>query len=147
MSKRSVNPEYSGLNKMKSALGRKKIIALITAVVLSTGVYAQNINGKLGTGGQFILRDTNNTFLTLPQSTGYLNLTRSLVLPNTTGATIGVIYKGAERLLHNYGTNNHFLGINAGNFTMTGLSNTVFGNNALDNNTTGIYNTSLECRA
>jgi len=121
----------------------KTIIILVTTIILSTGLQSQNINGKLGTGGQFILRDTNNTFLTLPQSTGYLNLNRSLVLPNTTGSTIGVIYKGADRLLHDYGTNNLFLGINAGNFTMTGLGNLVFGYNALDANTTGIYNTSL----
>ncbi len=121
----------------------KTIIILIISLIFSAGNYSQNINGKLGTGGQFILRDTNNTFLTLPQSTGYLTLNRSLVLANTTGSTIGVIYKGAERLLHNYGTNNLFLGINAGNFTMTGLGNLVFGYNALNNNTTGIYNTSL----
>lgn len=121
----------------------KTIIILIISLIFSAGINSQNINGKLGIGGQFILRDTNNTFLTLPQSTGYLNLNRSMVLPNTTGSTIGVIYKGAERLLHNYGTNNLFLGINAGNFTMTGLGNLVFGYNALYNNTTGIYNTSL----
>ncbi|HWA05087.1 MAG TPA: tail fiber domain-containing protein [Ignavibacteria bacterium] len=121
----------------------KTIIILIISLIFSAGINSQNINGKLGIGGQFILRDTNNTFLTLPQSTGYLNLNRSMVLPNTTGSTIGVIYKGAERLLHNYGTNNLFLGINAGNFTMTGLCNLVFGYNALYNNTTGIYNTSL----
>lgn len=131
------NTEKSRYIKMKT------IIILITLVILSTGILSQNINGKLGTGGQFILRDTNDTFLTLPQSTGYLNLNRSLVLPNTTGSTVGVIYKGAERLLHNYGTNNLFLGINAGNFTMSGLGNLVFGNNALDNNTTGIFNTSF----
>ena len=121
----------------------KTIIILITAVIFSSGILSQNINGKLGTGGQFILRDTNNTFLTLPQSTGYLNLNRSLVLPNTTGSTIGVIYKGADRFLHNYGTDNLFLGINSGNFTMSGLGNTAIGNSALDNNTTGIFNTSL----
>ena len=131
------NTEKSRYIKMKT------IIILITLVILSTGILSQNINGKLGTGGQFILRDTSNTFLTVPQSTGYLNLNRSLVLPNTTGSTIGVIYKGAERLLHDYGTNNLFLGINAGNFTMSGLGNLVFGNNALDNNTTGIFNTSF----
>ena len=131
------NTEKSRYIKMKT------IIILITLVILSTGILSQNINGKLGTGGQFILRDTSNTFLTVPQSTGYLNLNRSLVLPNTTGSTIGVIYKGAERLLHDYGTNNLFLGINDGNFTMSGLGNLVFGNNALDNNTTGIYNTSF----
>jgi hypothetical protein len=121
----------------------KIFILLICNLSICNLLISQNINGKLGTGGQFILRDTNNTFLTLPQSTGYLNLNRSLVLPNTTGSTIGVVYKGAERLLHNYGTDNIFLGINAGNFTMSGLGNTVFGNSALDNNTTGIFNTSV----
>jgi len=135
---------YKEKNTEKSKyVNMKTIIILITLVILSTGILSQNINGKLGTGGQFILRDTSNTFLTVPQSTGYLNLNRSLVLPNTTGSTIGIIYKGAERLLHDYGTNNLFLGINAGNFTMTGLGNLVFGNNALDNNTTGIFNTSF----
>jgi len=135
---------YKEKNTEKSKyINMKTIIILITLVILSTGILSQNINGKLGTGGQFILRDTSNTFLTVPQSTGYLNLNRSLVLPNTTGSTIGVIYKGAERLLHDYGTNNLFLGINAGNFTMSGLGNLVFGNNALDNNTTGIFNTSF----
>ena len=73
------NTEKSRYIKMKT------IIILITLVILSTGILSQNINGKLGTGGQFILRDTSNTFLTVPQSTGYLNLNRSLVLPNTTG--------------------------------------------------------------
>jgi len=131
------NTEKSKYIKMKT------IIILLSLVILSTGTLSQNINGKLGTDGQFILRDTSNTFLTVPQSTGYLNLNRSLVLANTTGSTIGVIYKGAERLLHDYGTNNLFLGINAGNFTMSGLGNLVFGNNALDNNTTGIFNTSF----
>lgn len=121
----------------------KVFILLICNLIICDLLISQNINGKLGTGGQFILRDTNNTFLTLPQSTGYLNLNRSLVLPVTTGSTIGVIYKGADRLLHDYGTNNLFIGINAGNFTMTGLGNLVLGYNALDANTTGIYNTSL----
>jgi hypothetical protein len=121
----------------------KIFILLICNLIICNLLISQNINGKLGTGGQFIIRDTNNTFLTLPQTTGYLNLNRSLVLQNTTGSTIGVIYKGTDRLLHNYGTENLFLGINAGNFTMSGLGNTAIGNSALDNNTTGIFNTSL----
>lgn len=121
----------------------KIFILLICNLFICNLLISQNINGKLGTGGQFILRDTNNTFLTLQQSTGYLSLNRSLVLANTTGSSIGVIYKGADRLFHNYGIGNIFFGINSGNFSTTGLNNTAFGNETLDNNTTGIFNTAV----
>lgn len=41
------------------------------------------------------------------------------------------------------GTSNTFLGLDAGNFTMTGDSNTGIGRNALQNNTTGSSNTAI----
>ena len=128
---------------------------LITSIILviSFNIYSQNINGKLGSSGQFIIRDTANTFLTLPQSTGYLNLNRSLVLPNTTDNTTGVIYKGVDRFIHNYqatGTmgQNVFIGINSGNFTMSGTSlnasrNSALGNLSLSSLTTGSSNSAL----
>lgn len=135
--------KIESLNINKAEMKTKIFILLICNLFICNLLISQNINGKLGTGGQFILRDTNNTFLTLQQSTGYLSLNRSLVLANTTGSSIGVIYKGADRLFHNYGIGNIFFGINSGNFSTTGLNNTAFGNETLDNNTTGIFNTAV----
>lgn len=147
----------------------KKIITA-AMLILCINVFSQNINGKLGLNGQFIIRDTTNTFLSLTQNTGYLNLNRSLVLQNTSGSTTGVLYKGANRFIHNYqpsGTagQNVFVGTNSGNFTMngtgidasqntavgdyslnsltTGSSNSAFGNNSLKSNTTGFNNSSF----
>lgn len=131
----------------------KNLILTAAVIILCCNIFGQNINGKLGTNGQFIIRDTTITFLTLPQNTGYLNLNRSLVLPNTTGSTTGVLYKGNDRFIHNYqatGTagNNIFIGINSGNFTMNGSSvdasqNTAVGNLTLNALTTGSSNSAF----
>lgn len=152
----------------------RKPILLAVLFILNISVYSQDINGKLGTNGQFIVRDTNTTFLTLNQSSGYLNLSRSFVLPNTASSTAGVIYKDSAgvlmRFIHNYkpaSANglNTFVGINSGNFTMTGAgdnasentgigyrslssltqgyNNTGIGSWALSSNTSGVYNTAL----
>ena len=64
----------------------------------------------------------------------------NLVLAPSTAAT-GNIMKGTNRFLHNFGSNNTFLGLLAGNFTMTGIDNTASGVNALPSNTTGNSNT------
>jgi len=122
----------------------KKLTLTVLLLILNVVLYSQSINGKLGTGGQFIIRDTSNTFLTVPQNTGYLTLNRSLTLPNTTGSTIGVFYKDAFRFLHNYGSQNTFMGVNSGNFTMTGPGgNTSVGFLTFSSNTTGYENTSV----
>lgn len=121
----------------------KQIITAILFLGLSLNLFSQNINGKLGSNGQFILRDTNNTFLTLPQNTGYLNLNRSLVLPNTSSSSIGVLYKGNEIFMHNYGIQNTFLGISTGNLTMPGHRNTAMGYFALPLNSLGIENSAF----
>ncbi len=62
-----------------------------------------------------------------------------VLAPST--ATTGNIMKGANRFLHNFGTDNTFLGVNAGNFTMTGNLNTASGYQVLTSNTTGRENT------
>jgi trimeric autotransporter adhesin len=121
----------------------KKLTFVALLLILNIVSFSQNLNGKLGTGGQFIIRDTTTTFLTLSQSSGYLSLNRSLILPYTTNSSLGVMYKGNERFLHNYGTENTFLGINSGNFTMSGAYNTVVGYYSFLSNTTGYNNTSV----
>ena len=121
--------------------------ALLTIVLLQLSLYGQNINNTLGSGGTFTIKDGSTTFFSLSQSTGGITLTNSLYLPNTTGSTIGVIFKGGVRFIHDYpGTGtNIFVGTNSGNFTMsTGLGNSVentaVGTSTLQALTTGSYN-------
>ncbi len=80
-----------------------------------------------------------------------LDVVGNIALPNTAGSTTGVIYKGADRFIHNFAGvgssgSNTFMGIDAGNFTMggggshLGSYNTAQGHSALKDNTTGWQN-------
>lgn len=159
------------LNIIKSAFVGKNLTFIVLLLIFNSVLYSQNINGKLGTSGQFIIRDTTTTFLTLSQSTGDLSLNRSLILPVITpGSQLGVIYKGTSRFLHSYspsGTSgyNTFLGLNSGNFTMsgsgsastyntgvgafslagltTGYENSAFGQSSLNTNSSGFENSAF----
>ena len=65
-----------------------------------------------------------------------------LALPTTT-STNGQIRINGSPVLHAYGTNNFYAGTSAGNFTLTGASNTAVGVNALDADTSGGFNTAV----
>ena len=69
----------------------------------------------------------------------------NIVLPESTSISMGNIMKGGTPLsfLHNYGTNNTFIGEGAGNFTMTGNNNTALGGIALQSNGSGVDNTAV----
>lgn len=69
-----------------------------------------------------------------------LTVSSRLLLPNTTSALLGGVYFGGNRAFHNFGTNNTFAGVNAGNFTLTGTNITAFGVNAGLATTSGGYN-------
>jgi Chaperone of endosialidase len=75
-----------------------------------------------------------------------LEITGNFRMPSTTSST-GIIYAGANRFIHNYGTDNTALGINAGNFATTGQSITAVGAGALESNTTGDENSAVGCNA
>ncbi len=62
-------------------------------------------------------------------------------LADSTSASVGNIMKGATRFIHNYGSNNTFVGKIAGNFAMTGAGNSAIGNGALSGNQGGVENT------
>jgi hypothetical protein len=66
----------------------------------------------------------------------------NLVLVPSTG-TAGNILKGSDRFIHNFGTDNTFVGVNAGNFTLTGSYNTANGVGVLANNTGGGFNVAM----
>lgn len=122
----------------------KKSFLFFVLCVCSGIMFSQNITNTLGTGGSFIIKDGANTFLTLDQSTGQVNVIRALRLENTsTSANLGVIFKGSDRFIHNYGLNNTFLGVNSGNFSMTGSNNTAVGMQSLISNTDGYWNTAI----
>ena len=76
-----------------------------------------------------------------PTWTGSPSLSGNLTLVHPSTAIAGNIMKGSNRFIHNYGTNNTFIGVTAGNFTMTGSDNTASGSGALFSNAAGGLNT------
>lgn len=150
---------------------KTKLFILLLMALLSSSAYSQSITNTLGASGSFIIKDGATTFFTVDQSTGYVTINKSMSLPYTSGSTLGVLYKGSDRFIHDFqaaGTDgyNTFVGINAGNFTMggsnsfeasyntaighsslssltTGNSNSAFGWFSLSYNTTGFYNSAF----
>jgi hypothetical protein len=132
-------------------------------------IYSQSdITNTLGTNGALSIKDANNVFLTVTQSTGEVNILKGLRLEDTyNSSTTGVIFKGTDSFIHNfYPTgglgHNTFVGVASGNFTMsvdafhntglgfhslqdltTGSNNTALGSASLANNTTGSANTGV----
>jgi hypothetical protein len=119
------------------------VALLIQFAVLHNNTFSQDIINILGPGGVFKIKDGINTFFTLSQSSGQVNILNSLRLENTTNSTTGIINKGTQRFLHNYGNYNTFVGINSGNFTLTGTYNTGFGYQSLTEVTSGVNNSAF----
>lgn len=67
----------------------------------------------------------------------------SISLVGTSSATVGVIFRDSNRFIHNYGTNNTFLGVNSGNFTLAGERNTGIGVGSLSSVTTSSNNIAI----
>ncbi len=63
--------------------------------------------------------------------------TGNVTLLESTSDSVGNIFKGTSWFIHNYGTNNTFVGKIAGNFAMTGRDNTAMGVRALLSNRAG----------
>jgi len=131
-------------------------LTLCLTLFLGEIIYPQSITGTLGTGGIFRIKDASNDYLTLSQSSGNLSVLRNMELggiPNST-STRGAITKNGLRFIHNYqapGTAgyNTFIGILAGNFTMSGnltynsSYNTGVGFQSLNSITSGYDNSAL----
>jgi trimeric autotransporter adhesin len=131
----------------------KKLMTLLL-IFFSVSAYSQNnITNTIGTNGNFVIKDASTNYLVLTQATGDVYIRKTLSLENTTSSTSGVIYKNTYKFLHNYqasGTDgvNTFLGMNAGNFTMSGSGieasyNTGIGVNTLFSLTNGNSNVAM----
>lgn len=67
---------------------------------------------------------------------GYFRAPGNIALPNSSSVAVGNIVKPSGAFLHNYGDQNTFAGVQAGNFTVTGYANTGVGVRALNSATT-----------
>jgi len=83
--------------------------------------------------------DDNDSRITALQSSP--SITGNLVLPTSSDANTGVIMKGSNPFLHDYGHyDNTFLGGLSGNFSLTGYGNIGSGYATLHSNTSGVDN-------
>ncbi|MFI5332522.1 MAG: tail fiber domain-containing protein, partial [Candidatus Babeliales bacterium] len=89
------------------------------------------------------------TALTVDSSQN-VNIAKNLLMPNTISSTVGIIEFGGSRFISNIGTDNTFVGQNAGNTSLTtvdALDNTGVGFNALIALTVGADNTAIGSEA
>jgi hypothetical protein len=87
------------------------------------------------TFGAIVRRDSAGDFLAHKAGLSVL------AMDGTSSSTAGLIMFSNLPFVHNYGSENTFVGASAGNFTMTGNSNTAVGSTAFVSNTSGIANT------
>jgi uncharacterized Zn ribbon protein len=125
-------------------------------------ILAEEIRARDAAGLKLYDDDSNGIFIA---DGGQVRINKDLKLEDTISSNTGVIYKGANRFIHNYrdsnvlgGTlagKNIFIGVNAGNFTMGsgatqtwhGSHNSAMGEEALYSNTIGSSNLAMGTRA
>ncbi len=150
---------------------KTKLFILLLMAIFGSSTYSQSITNTLGSSGSFIIKDGASTFFSLSQSNGNLTLSNNFYLPFTSSSNLGVIFKGNDRFIHDYNASgvdgfNTFIGINSGNFSMSGTSsfeasyntgvgyfslsqltsgnaNSAFGWYALNANTSGFSNSAF----
>jgi len=108
----------------------------LTTFTAGTPAKASEVNANFSAVKTAV--DDNASRITTLQST--VTPAGNIVLVPST-ASAGNILKGTAPFIHNFGVDNTFIGENAGNFTMTGGSNTASGAGALQSNTIGLRNT------
>ncbi len=125
-----------------AAIQNGKLATLTMAgLVLNSATSATNSN----VSNAIVSRDPSGNFSAQEVSMNDGILAGNLILstdPST--STAGCIFKGSTTpFIHNFGTNNTFVGENTGNFTMTGAQNSVFGSTAFTSNSSGNNNTAI----
>ncbi|MBP7460997.1 MAG: hypothetical protein KBA26_06880, partial [Candidatus Delongbacteria bacterium] len=74
-----------------------RIMTALSLIILSLTVSAQNITNTLGTGGDYIIRDAANQYLTFKQSSGLMGLGAGVITPRSQleiGGTEGLLVTG-----------------------------------------------------
>jgi len=102
---------------------------------------------NLNTVSTLVARDASGNFSAGTVSITDLVASGNVELDNST-ATIGNILKGGNSFIHNFGTDNTFVGVNAGNFSTSGTGqNSGLGINTLASLTTGSNNIAIGYQA
>jgi hypothetical protein len=132
-----------------------------TSGVGTTGADMHLLVGNNGATEAMTILNSGNVGIGTTSPSQELDLIGDLELENTTSDDTGVIYKGADRFIHNFQHptgntaipvgKNTFVGVNAGNFTIGstatqtyhGSYNSAIGNNSLSSNTIGYYNSAI----
>ena len=111
----------------------KNIVStFVLSLCIITGIsFAQDITNTLAPNGNFKIKDGTSDYLSLSQSTGNLSLFRNLEIGGIYNSTQtrGIITKGGERFIHNYGVGNIFIGFYSGNFSLdlvNSVANTAY---------------------
>lgn len=76
-------------------------------------------------------------------NTGAIYSHNNLDLPTTTDSANGSIRINSSRFVHAFGTDNAFVGRNAGNYTLSSINSTGIGDSSLTSLTTGNENTGI----
>ena len=72
-----------------------------------------------------------------------LTVTGTITMPKTNGVSVGVMYSGADRFIHNHGTQNVFVGVQAGKIGNIGNDDVALGYQALANVGSGYENVAV----
>ncbi|HTD24372.1 MAG TPA: H-type lectin domain-containing protein [Terriglobales bacterium] len=114
--------------------------------VTGTGTLTFNWNiapATADTASAIVKRDASGNF-----GANTITLDGNLALPSTASGTVGVLTIGGAPFLHSFGSPaNTFVGLAAGNLSLTGALNTVVGNGALSHETSGDSNTAIGVNA
>lgn len=111
------------------------------AVIPSTGT-------PLNIPNTIVERDNTGSFAAQIISGADTVLTGNLILGNSINANMGNIIKNGISFIHNHGTNNTFIGANAGNFATSGIGrNSGLGADALSGITNGSNNIAIGYQA
>jgi len=118
----------------------------VTGATGATGPSAPSTD--LNTPNTLVLRDNTGSFSAQTVSATDavfgcdIEVGCNIIMNDSTSAAIGNVVKNGARFIHNFGTNNTFVGINAGNFAAAGLQSTGIGEDSLNVNA-GSTNTAV----